>query len=33
VARAVAERIHAARPDLTVQVSLLQSEIVRIPGR
>jgi uncharacterized hydrophobic protein (TIGR00271 family) len=33
VARQVAQRIHAARPDLTVQVSLLQSEIVQIPGR
>jgi uncharacterized hydrophobic protein (TIGR00271 family) len=33
VARTVAERIHAARPDLTVRVSLLQSEIITIPGR
>ena len=33
VARMVAQRIHAARPDLTVKVSLLQSEIVQIPGR
>ena len=33
VARRVAQRIHAADPDMTVHVSLVQSEIVQIPGR
>jgi len=32
VARDVANRIHRARPDLAVKVSLLQSEIVEIPA-
>jgi hypothetical protein len=33
VARRVAEDIHTAKPDLDVHVSLVQSEIVNIPGR
>jgi uncharacterized hydrophobic protein (TIGR00271 family) len=32
IARDVASRIHAARPDITVHVSLVQSEIVVIPA-
>jgi hypothetical protein len=32
IAHDVADRIHRARPDLTVRVSVLESQIVEIPG-